>query len=120
MGRLIAPNGGIVHVSDAKAERLLAHGYKAAGGGAAAVPGPDGTDAYKGQTKAQLLAELDRRNDAREDDDQLAVTGKVTVGSLKAVLAADDELNDPAAVAPSDPSDPGNPDPSGDPDGSGD
>lgn len=51
----------------------------------------EGDDPYKGWVKAQLAEEIEKRNAAREDeDDHIVAGGKGTVADLKAALVADD------------------------------
>lgn len=49
-------------------------------------------DPYKGLRKADLEAEVAKRNEDREDDDQIVVGGNGTVADLKAALVADDAV----------------------------
>ena len=50
----------------------------------------DTQGSYKGWKKAELEAEVDKRNEDREGDDLIEVDGKGTVADLVAALEADD------------------------------
>lgn len=81
--RLVAPNGAAVSVSAKKAERLLADSSWSR---ADAAPEPEG---YAAMKVADLKAEIERRNDGRDEDALLPVDGKKA--ELVAVLEADDD-----------------------------
>jgi len=87
MPRLIAPNGATVSVSDEKAERLLSQGFKAPG--AAAESEKSGkAEGYNALKVADLRAEIEKRNEGREEDAALSTEGKKV--DLVAALEADD------------------------------
>lgn len=66
----------------------------------AAAEAETATVPYAKQKKADLEAEVARRNAARDEDSQITVEGKGTVADLVAALEADDE--GPAASEPGD------------------
>lgn len=84
MGRLIAPNGATVNVSDEKAERLLGEGYKAPGSSTTA----DSNEApsLTKLDKAGLQAEAEKR-------------GLPTTGTKPELLAAIQEADAKASEA---------------------
>lgn len=51
----------------------------------------DGASSYSGMKKAELEAEVEKRNADRDDADKVVVEGKGTVADLVAALEADDE-----------------------------
>jgi hypothetical protein len=87
MARLIAPNGATVNVSDEKAERLLATGYRRPGGKAEKSEPP--ASRWAKVNKPELLAEIERRNADRADDVKIAPADD-KVGTLREALDADD------------------------------
>lgn len=95
MTRLVSPTGITVNVSEEKAERLLSTGYRR--------PGKDKKDdttkppasPWAKVNKAELLAEIEKRNADREDDAKIApADDKVDV--LRDALDADDAANPPS------------------------
>lgn len=79
-------NGSTVRVDSAKAERLVDSGLFT---GDVKRSQPEG---YAAMKVADLKAEIERRNDGRDEDDLLSVEGKKA--DLVAVLEADDEADD--------------------------
>lgn len=81
---LTAPGGATVNVPDEKVDRLLAMGFSTP----AATPATDSTSPYKSLNVADLKAEIESRNEGREEADMLSLEGKKA--DLVATLDADD------------------------------
>jgi hypothetical protein len=89
MVRLTAPNGATVDVSEEKAGRLAAQGFRPADGEAVATQSTSDTESdYSALKVADLKAEIEMRNDGREGDAVLSTEGKKA--DLIATLEADD------------------------------
>lgn len=88
MARLIAPNGATVNVSDEKAKRLLGQGYKPHG----AAPAADSSSPYSSMKVDEIKAEIESRNEGRDEADLLPLEGKKA--DLVATLDADDAASD--------------------------
>lgn len=82
MTKLTAPNGALVEVSEEKGKRLLKQGYKPRGAAS------DSTSPHASKKVADLKAEIDRRNEGRDEADLLSVEGNKA--DLVATLDADD------------------------------
>lgn len=82
MTKMTAPNGALVEVSEEKGKRLLKQGYKPRGAA------PDSTSPHASKNVADLKAEIDRRNEGRDETDLLSVEGNKA--DLVATLDADD------------------------------
>jgi hypothetical protein len=82
MVALIAPNGALVDVSEEKAERLMTQGYTSRD----ATPAP--TSPHSSMKVDELKAEIESRNEGRDEADLLSLEGKKA--DLVATLAADD------------------------------
>lgn len=88
MTKMIAPNGATVNVSEEKAGRLLALGFKAPGDKQAA----DSKSPYASMKVDELRTEIESRNEGREEADLLPLEGKKA--DLVATLDADDASDD--------------------------
>jgi len=86
--RLTAPNGATVNVPDEKAERLLTMGFTDPGASATA----DSKSPYSSMKVDDIKAEIDSRNEGRDEADLLSLEGKKA--DLVAVLDADDAASD--------------------------
>lgn len=84
MARLTAPNGATVSVSDEKAKRLLSQGYTSFGAAVTA----DSKSPYSSMKVDEIKAEIESRNEGRDEADLLSLEGKKA--DLVAVLDADD------------------------------
>ena len=83
MARLTYTNGSVVNVSDDKVDGLLRSGFTTSSGQAPATSG-----GYGDMTVDELKDEIRSRNEDRDDDTRLALTG--TKADLIAALEADD------------------------------
>ncbi|MEV1331130.1 hypothetical protein AB0J20_16310 [Micromonospora costi] len=84
MGRFVnSKTGVVVSVADDKDERFASPLWRAYDGYA-----PGGAGGYAGMKVADLRAEIERRNEGREEADVLSVEGRKA--DLVAVLEADD------------------------------
>jgi hypothetical protein len=88
MTKMIAPNGATVNVPEEKADRLLALGFKAPGDKQAA----DSKSPYAPMKVGELKAEIESRNEGRDEADLLSLEGKKA--DIIAVLDADDSASD--------------------------
>lgn len=103
MVRLISPNGATVNVDDEFAKKLLTEGYKrpstkaataktsGSSTGTGSTPDAEPTK-YDGLKLDELKAEIDERNEDREQDDRISKRGGVE--TLVAALVADDDADD--------------------------
>lgn len=95
MARLIAPNGATVNVSDEKAKRLLATGYRRPDANTRTEKDEAPASPWAKVGKPELLAEIEKRNADREDDAKIAPADD-KVGTLREALDADDAANPPS------------------------
>lgn len=84
MGRFVnSKTGVVVSVDDSKDDRFAAPGWRVYDGSGSASTG-----GYSSMKVADLRAEIERRNEGREEADLLSVEGKKA--DLVSVLEADD------------------------------
>lgn len=88
MTRLIAPGGATVNVPDEKADRLRAMGFTTPDATSAA----DSKSPYSSMKVDEIKAEIESRNEGREEADLLSLEGKKA--DLVATLDADDASDD--------------------------
>lgn len=84
MARLTTPAGATVNVPDEKVERLLSMGFSASGAAATT----DSKSPYSSMKVDEIKAEIESRNEGRDEADLLSLEGKKA--DLVAVLDADD------------------------------
>ncbi|WP_213452886.1 SAP domain-containing protein [Rhizomonospora bruguierae] len=87
--RLRGKSGSVVNVDDVTAERLLAEGWEPAPKPTAEAAAVDG---YAGMKVAELRAEIERRNEGRDEEERIPAEGKKA--DLVAALEADDADNE--------------------------
>ena len=83
MARLTHANGAVVNVPASDVDRLVRSGFTRSDGQAASSP-----EGYEAMTVDELKDEIRSRNEDRDDDARLPLTG--TKAELVAALEADD------------------------------